>query len=143
MSPEEVVDRMGTAYNARDIEGYVASFAEDAVVINVEAGARVAVGIAALREYYRTRFALCPDLRSDVISRQSSGSFVVDRERVDGIGADPLEVIAIYEVRDSRICSLLLVSPRLASDLKPTDAVTAVIPEEHGSILSGVFGVPS
>jgi hypothetical protein len=97
-----VVDRQLLAYNARDIDAYCALFAEDAVISRIDTGEDIARGRAAIREHYTSRFA-SPGLQCSIQGRIALGAFVIDHERVVGIGTTPLEVVAIYEVRDSMI----------------------------------------
>jgi hypothetical protein len=107
--PEETVDRQTLAYNARDIDAYCSLYASDAVISTFNTGIVHAQGVAAIRSYYSDRFKHSPNLHCDVIRRIKLGNFVIDHERVVGILAEAVEVIAIYEVRDSMIRSLRLI----------------------------------
>jgi hypothetical protein len=105
-SPREIVDRQLRAYNARDIDAYCDLYASDATIATLNCGTEHARGSDAIRAYYTDRFNNSPDLHCDVTCRIELGKYVVDRERVTGIGNGELEVIAIYEVTDSQIQSL-------------------------------------
>ena len=104
--PREVVDLQRRAYNARDIDAYCALYASDAVLSTVNDGTEHARGIDAVRAYFANRFSSSPNLHYDIKTRMELGNFVVDYEAVTGFGEGMLEVIAIYEVRDSLIRSL-------------------------------------
>jgi hypothetical protein len=110
-SPRDIVDRQMRAYNARDIDAYCALYASDAVISTLNDGTEYARGIDAIRRYYTTRFSNSPSLHYDIKTRIELGNFVIDHERVTGIGEGTLEVIAIYEVRDSLIRSLRAIRP--------------------------------
>jgi hypothetical protein len=102
-SPREIVDRQMAAYNARDIDAYCALYAPDAVISDVNDGKVRSRGMEEIRRNYTTRFNNSPNLHYDIKARMELGAYVIDHELVTGIGDEPLEVIAIYEVRDSLI----------------------------------------
>lgn len=108
-SPREIVDCQLRAYNGRKIAAYCALYAPDAAISTLNNGAEHARGIDAIRTYFIERFQSSPQLHCQIKNRIELGNFVVDHEVVTGIGAGILEVIAIYEVRDSLIQSLRFV----------------------------------
>ena len=65
------------AYNARDLERFLACYHPDAVVED-SAGARLMDGAAALRATYGALFANSPALRAEVPTRIRVGEFVID-----------------------------------------------------------------
>jgi len=98
-NPADVVDRQVAAYNARDLEAFVAFYSEDAVVARHPSGEIVARGRDGLKKVYGELFEKSPALRARVLNRIESGGFVVDHELVSGIGDRPyLHGVAIYEV---------------------------------------------
>lgn len=103
--PRQIVDCQLRAYNARDIDAYCALFAPNAVLSKLNTDHELARGIDAIRTRYTDRFR-DPKLHCEIQSRIELGDFVVDHERVVGIKEGPLEVIAIYEVRESLIRSV-------------------------------------
>lgn len=105
-APEKVVERQLDAYNARDLEAFMACWADTALFL---AWPDVVVedGAAAIRERHRVRFR-DDSLRADLLGRVALEEVVVDRERVTRLfpeGLGTAEVIAIYEVRDGLIQS--------------------------------------
>ena len=103
-SPEAVIARQLDAYNARDLEGLMGIYADDAELYEHPA-TLLAKGSAALRERFAVRFRE-PDLHAQLLSRVVMGSTVIDHERVtrnfpEGRGS--LEMIMIYEVQHGRI----------------------------------------
>lgn len=109
-SPREIVDLQLAAYNQRDVDAYCALFAQDAVIYLLNHDQEIARGIDAIRQYYTVRFTN-PKLHCVVLSRMLLQDFVIDHESVVGVGEGTLEVIAIYEVRDSKIQTLRIVWP--------------------------------
>ena len=110
-SPGDIVDRQLAAYNARDIDAYCSLFAPDAVICTINTGQELARGIEAIRAYYVERFR-SSHLVCHIKTRVALAEFVVDHEQVRGVGAGVLEVIAIYEVRDSLIQAVRFLWPR-------------------------------
>ena len=101
--PEDLVQRQLEAYNARDLERFVAEYSEDVEVFRPPAAEPVLSGKQAFGAHYaKNRFTL-PDLHADVVQRIVSGDVVVDHEIVTGIGPEPLNAVAVYKVVDGRI----------------------------------------
>jgi hypothetical protein len=94
------------AYNARDLERFLACY-DPGVVIEDAAGRRLMEGREAMRAAYGALFAGNPGLRAEVATRIRAGEFVVDEERVTGIGqpGSPAEMhlAVVYRVRDGVI----------------------------------------
>lgn len=94
------------AYNARDLERFLACYHDD-VIVEDSAGTRLMEGAEALRATYDALFANSPELRADVRSRIRVGDFVIDDERVTGMNLSglPGEIHAavIYRLHDGRI----------------------------------------
>lgn len=103
MRPEDPVQRQLEAYNAHDLERFVAQYAEDVEVFRPPAVEPVLRGKAAFaRHYAQNRFTL-PALHAQVVARMVSGRHVVDHERITGLQDGVVEAIAVYEVIDGRI----------------------------------------
>lgn len=105
--PEEVVQRQLEAYNARDMDAFLATYAEDAQLFELP-DKLLARGTEQLRERYTKRFA-DERLHAEIVQRMTMGNTVIDHERVrltlpEGPGT--LEAIAIYEVRDGKIATV-------------------------------------
>lgn len=105
MTPEEAVSRQLELYNAHDLEGFCACYADDVVLQNLPEPKPYVGSKAELREVYRMRFSN-PNLRARIAKRIAQGPYVIDQEEVEGIGEKTLQVIAIYEVRDDLIRSV-------------------------------------
>src|SRR5215471_16490794 len=101
--PEDPVQRQLEAYNAHDLERFVAEYAEDVQVFRPPATEPVLSGRKAFGEHYaKNRFTL-PKLHAKVVSRIVSGDVVVDHELVSGIGDAEVSAVAVYKVVDGKI----------------------------------------
>ena len=103
-APETVVQRQLDAYNARDIESLMATYAEDAKQFEHPAKL-LADGAAAVRERFVARFKE-PNLHAALLNRIVMDNVVIDHERVTRMfpeGPGHIGLVAIYEVRNGRI----------------------------------------
>ena len=97
----DVVDRVLAALNARDIDAFVACYAEDATI--EDGFDRVAArGRDALRERYGDTFGRYPEIRVEAIRRTDVGNFVVQEEAVTGRAGHERHV-AVYLIADGLI----------------------------------------
>src|SRR5688500_1330661 len=104
MTPETVIQRQLEAYNARDIEALMATYADDAQQYEYPTRL-VSSGAAALRERMAERFRE-PNLHAKLLHRIVIGRIVIDHEEVMRTfpeGTGKVELVAIYEVRDTKI----------------------------------------
>jgi hypothetical protein len=103
-SPAAVVQAQLDAYNARDIEALLATYAPQAQQFSLH-GERLAAGHAQMRVRFVERFAE-PDLHARLLSRSIMANVVVDHELItrnfpEGCGT--IEMMCIYEVVDGLI----------------------------------------
>ncbi|PIF75098.1 hypothetical protein CLU95_2238 [Variovorax sp. 54] len=115
--PEAVVQRQLAAYNAKDLDAWLATYAEDARQFEL-AGKLLAAGHAELRARTAIRFAE-PDLHARLLQRSVMGNVVIDHEVVtrnfpEGIGT--VEMVCVYVVRQGLIqtASFEIGSPTVA-----------------------------
>lgn len=102
-SAADPVQRQLDAYNARDLERFLAEYSDDVRVFRPPDPQPVLSGKQAFGEHYaRHRFNL-PDLHARLLDRMVAGRIVVDREEVTGVPDGPLAAVAVYEVADGRI----------------------------------------
>lgn len=80
---QDSVERQAIAYNAHDLDGFVACYAETVVVEDAD-GHPVMTGREEMRQQYGGLFAGFPTLKAEIVSRMRVGSYVVDEERVTG-----------------------------------------------------------
>jgi hypothetical protein len=104
------VQRQLDAYNARDLEAFVAEYTDDVVAYRLPETAPFLSGKQALTEHYRkNRFNLSA-LHAELVNRMVFGNKVIDQERVHGVQEEPMEVAAIYEVTSTGISKVWFVS---------------------------------
>jgi hypothetical protein len=103
MSPEDPVQRQLDAYNARDLDRFVAEYADDVRVYRPPEPEPVLVVKAAFAAHYASKRFNLPALHADILSRMVIGNKVVDHERVVGVRDEPFEAAAVYEVVDGLI----------------------------------------
>lgn len=115
-----MVQRQLDAYNARDIEALVVTYAEDARLFE-HPSKLLASGSAQLRERYVARFK-DPNLHAVLARRIVMGNVVVDHETVNHTfpeGAGRIELVAIYEVQNGRIAKAWFIYGPKTLDTKP------------------------
>jgi len=102
LAPEAVVQKQLEAYNARDIDAFMALMADDCVAKDAVTGAVMAQGHEQLRARYENRFKTA--VYSELLGRLCLGDVVVDREIItglpDGAAADCL---ATYHCKGGKI----------------------------------------
>ncbi|MEN3275492.1 MAG: hypothetical protein V7631_1282 [Massilia sp.] len=104
MNPAAVVQAQLDAYNAKDIDALMQTYAPDAQQFTLH-GPLLAEGHEQIRPRYAARFVE-PDLHARLLSRTVLGNIVTDLEVVtrnfpEGKGS--VEMLCIYEVVDGRI----------------------------------------
>jgi hypothetical protein len=103
-TPEAIVQRQLDAFNARDVNALLATYADDAELFEHPAKL-LARGAAAFRERFTARFQE-PNLHAALQKRIVMGNFVVDHEVVTRTfpeGPGTIDVVMIYEVQHGRI----------------------------------------
>ncbi|HSV51233.1 MAG TPA: nuclear transport factor 2 family protein [Burkholderiaceae bacterium] len=103
-SPLAVVQAQLDAYNAKDLEALLQTYAADAEQFTLH-GESLARGHSELRSRFSARLAE-PDLHARLLSRIVMGNVVTDYELVtrnfpEGRGS--VEMLCVYEVLDGRI----------------------------------------
>jgi uncharacterized protein (TIGR02246 family) len=107
----EVVQAQVDAYNAQDLDAFLATYADDVVVTS--AAKTVVQGKEALRERYRSLFARYPKNHASIAERRIEGEgVVVDHEIITGRAPDkpdPWDVGFVrYEVSGGKIKAVAL-----------------------------------
>ena len=103
MSPIDLVQQQFDAYNARDLEAMLATYAEDCIVAELN-GPILQTGKAEIRTRYATTFADHPQNSARSVNRMALGNVVIDHERGARAPGGPFfEAICIYTVRHGLI----------------------------------------
>ena len=101
--PEAVVQRQLEAYNAHDIDAFLATYSRDVELFTL-GGERQSQGLEAMRARYGKMFKDVPQLHCDISRRIVQGNIVIDHEHLTGLpGGGTVDAIAIYEVRRGKI----------------------------------------
>jgi hypothetical protein len=103
MSPADLAQAQLDAYNVQDLDAFLACYADDVVVADLN-GTISSTGIAALRRRYAEMFAANPTNHARLVNRIAVGNTVIDHEDVKrSPDAAPFQVAAIYTIKDAKI----------------------------------------
>ncbi|MDF1701732.1 MAG: nuclear transport factor 2 family protein [Planctomycetota bacterium] len=103
-TPAEAAQRQLDAYNARDLEAFLACYAVDCTVRAHPSGEVMMQGQDAMRSRYGKLFEEHPDLHCQLLARVVHEVFAIDHEHVEGLRPDEVvHAVAMYEVRDGLI----------------------------------------
>jgi dienelactone hydrolase len=94
-----VVDREHSAYDAHDLEGFLAIYSPTARL--QLADGTVKVGRRGLREYYRPLFEV--GCKAELTDRMTHGEWVIDKSLTHGSDAGPVPMMTLYRVLDGFI----------------------------------------
>lgn len=83
----DAVQEQVDAFNARDVERFIACYRPDAVIED-GAGNRMMQGHEEMRAMYGPLFSQSPNLHVEIPSRIRVGSFVIDEEQTTGINME-------------------------------------------------------
>ena len=106
MNPADPVQRQLDAYNAHDLDSFVAQYSDDVQVFVPPATEPVLAGKAAFAAHYASKRFNLPGLHATVVARLVSGNTVVDHEHVVGLADEMVEAIAVYRVDGDRITTV-------------------------------------
>ncbi len=105
----QLVQRQLEAYNVGDLVAFMACYAPDVRVQDLDGG-RSIEGHAAVADHYRALFAENPGLRASLLDRISVGDQVIDEELVDGrADGRTLHVAVVYRIADGLIAGVHLI----------------------------------
>jgi hypothetical protein len=103
LNPQAIVQRQLEAYNARDLQRFLAVYSEDIEVYRPPAALPAIVGKKAFAEFYATQRFNHAGLHAELVSRMAFGNKVIDHERISGVREDPFDVAVVYDVRNGLI----------------------------------------
>lgn len=98
MSPEIPVQGQLDAYNARDLDAFVAQYADEVELFRPPDLKPMLQGNQALARHYATQRFNLPGLHAELVGRLVMGNKVIDHERISGIGEVPLEAAVVFDV---------------------------------------------
>jgi len=106
MTPEQAVQHQLDAYNAHDLDRFLAVYDENVRIYRPPASEPSMVGRAALGQFHGTQRFTLPALHAALVRRIVAGNKVVDHERVTGLTEQPFEVAVVYEVLQGKITAV-------------------------------------
>ena len=105
MSPEAIVQAQLDAYNAQDIEAFMALFADDCVIADLN-GAVTHSGAPAIRERYTQLFAQYPENYAKLVNRIAVGNVVIDHEHIARSPNERFVAAAVYTIKNGLIARI-------------------------------------
>ncbi|HEU4496615.1 MAG TPA: nuclear transport factor 2 family protein, partial [Flavobacterium sp.] len=100
--PLSLVQQQLNAYNARNIEAFLAPYAEDVELYDFP-DKLMGKGKESMRKIYGQMFATLPDLHCEIKERIIQGNTVIDHERVRIRKNSFVEATAIYKIENGKI----------------------------------------
>ncbi|MEM1218399.1 MAG: amidohydrolase family protein [Bacteroidota bacterium] len=108
-SPADLAQQQLNAYNAGDIEAFLAPYAEE-VEIYWFPDILLTKGKENMRPNYASMFAEIPDLHCELKSRLVQGDTVIDQELITGLpNGRTSEAIAIYKIENGKIAKVYFI----------------------------------
>ncbi|MGE0587251.1 MAG: amidohydrolase family protein [Cyclobacteriaceae bacterium] len=101
-SAEELAQRQLVAYNARDLDGFMAVYSDNVQLYNFP-NDLLLEGKDEMRKRYVNRFEGSPNLYANVVNRAVMGDYVIDHEKVSGLPNGEVQATVIYHVSDHEI----------------------------------------
>lgn len=105
---EQVVQRQLDAYNARDIDAFMATYSDDIELYNYP-NKLVGKGKESMRKTYGRMFKQVTELHCTIVKRIVLGNKVIDQESVKGFPNGPLEAVAVYTVTNGLISKVTFI----------------------------------
>jgi uncharacterized protein (TIGR02246 family) len=113
----DLIQRQVNAYNARNVDAFLSTYADDAKLYVYPNQLEVS-GRDQIRAHYERLFTSNPKLHRQIVHRSIAPHIVVDHERVTGLAdKDPEEAVAIYEIKNGLIDNVRRI-PALRADSK-------------------------
>jgi imidazolonepropionase-like amidohydrolase len=102
VTAELLVQQQLNAYNARNIEAFLAPYS-DSVELYEYPAKLIGKGKAQMREMYTDLFKKVTNLHCELVNRMLLGNTVIDYESVIGFGPKPVRAIAVYTIEGNKI----------------------------------------
>lgn len=100
-TPAELVQRQLNAYNFRNIDAFLDTYADDVEIYTYPDKLNY-TGKTKMRERYARLFAEVPNLHCEILGRIVQGNVVIDKERVQ-FDKEIVEATAIYHIENGKI----------------------------------------
>jgi hypothetical protein len=106
-TPEMLVQRQLNAYNARNIDKFMATYS-DSIELYSFPNTLISKGQELMRERYTKMFAATPNLHCKIMERIVLGNKIIDQEHVR-FNNDSVDAVAVYEVKDGKIVKVTFI----------------------------------
>ena len=106
VTPVELAQGQLEAYNNRYLNSFCRYFADDIVLVDGHNDEIILSGMEAFRKKYTQTFSN-EGLHCHLVSRMDLDNIVIDRESVEGFGAERVEAIAIYHINNNTISKVV------------------------------------
>ncbi|MFT3824699.1 MAG: amidohydrolase family protein [Chitinophagaceae bacterium] len=106
VTPEILAQQQLNAYNAHDIDAFLAPYSDSVELYDLYSGKLIMKGKEDMRKQYSGMFNTVKELHCQVVNRIVQGNTVIDHERVTGFGDKPLEGVAIYKIEKGKIAKV-------------------------------------
>ena len=100
-SPEAIVQRQVNAYNARNIDAFLDTYADDIELYDFHS-TTPDKGKETMRKNYGEMFKNTPNLYCEIEKRIVIGNKIIDKEKVR-VGKQTIHAVAVYEVERGKI----------------------------------------
>jgi hypothetical protein len=111
LSPEAVVQRQVDAYNAHDVAVFTSCYAVTANTVDFATNAVIDKSRQEIEKGFAELFKQYPKIKCTIRSRIVSGSYVIDKEFVEGLDGRSLFGTVIYLVTDGKISRVWFLPP--------------------------------
>ena len=102
VTPAILAQQQLNAYNARDIDAFLAPYAEDVELYDFP-DKLISKGKEAMRKGYEGMFKNLKELHCEVTQRIIQGNTVIDHESVIGFGGPVVKAVAVYQIENNKI----------------------------------------
>ena len=89
------VEAQVKAYNAHDLDGFLACYSRDIIIRDGE-GSVLVQGIEEMRMQFSALFQASPALHAKILTRIDVGAYIVLEERIEGYDGEPLRGVMVY-----------------------------------------------
>lgn len=107
-SPEELAQQQLDAYNARDIDAFLAPYS-DSIAIYQFPDQLQSKGKTAMHQNYASMFEQLPLLHCQLLNRIVEGNTVIDHELVTINEERTIRAIAIYKIKNGKIAEVYFI----------------------------------
>lgn len=106
-TPEMLVQQQLNAYNARNIEAFLAPYSDSVAIYELSGQLRMK-GKDQMRKIYSRMFKRTPELHCQLLNRMINGNTIIDHEKVTGFDK-PNEVFAVYKIEHGKIATVYFI----------------------------------